>query len=46
MHFSRSQEERLEAARKLDELDDLPGPLLADNINDDASRAYGSFPDR
>ena len=39
-------EDRLAAARKLDTLDELPGPLLADSIDDSASRAYGSFPDR
>ncbi len=39
-------EARLAAARVLDGLDDLPGPLLADNMDDEACRAYGSFPDR
>ncbi len=36
----------MSAARKLESLDDLPGPLLADSIDDSASRAFGSFPDR
>ena len=44
--FFRSVEDRLAAARVLDGLDDLPGPLLADSIDDSTSRSYGSFPDR
>ena len=27
-------------------LETLPGPLLVDNMNNESSRAYGSFPDR
>ena len=27
-------------------LETLPGPFLVDNMKDEASRAYGSFPDR
>ena len=43
---NRTIDDRINAASKLDSLDDLPGPLLADSIDDSASRAYGSFPDR
>jgi len=38
--------ERLEAAGNLSRLEELPGPLLVDNMADEASRWYGSFPDR
>ena len=27
-------------------LETLPGPLLVDNMENEASRAFGSFPDR
>ena len=27
-------------------LETLPGPLLVDNMNNESSRAFGSFPDR
>jgi len=42
----KSLEDRLEAANQLLSLETLPGPLLLDNMTDEASRAYGSFPDR
>lgn len=42
----RSQKERLNAARKLSAMEDLPGPFLVDSIQDEASIAFGSFPDR
>jgi len=38
--------ERLSAAGELLKLETLPGPFLVDNMKDEASRAYGSFPDR
>ena len=28
------------------QLETLPGPLLVDNMQNEASRTYGSFPDR
>lgn len=42
----RSMTDRLEAAAELAKLEDLPGPLLVDNMRNEASRWYGSFPDR
>merc|ERR1712226_1484173 len=41
-------EERLSAAsaNELLQLETLPGPLLVDNMENEASRSYGSFPDR
>jgi len=39
-------EQRLEAAGELLKLENLPGPLLVDNMKNEASVAYGSFPDR
>ena len=33
-------------AGELLKLETLPGPFLVDNMKDEASRAYGSFPDR
>jgi len=39
-------EDRLSAANELLKLETLPGPLLVDNMNNESSRAYGSFPDR
>ena len=42
----RNLQDRLKAASKLDDLDDLPGPLLADNLKNEASKAYGGMPDR
>jgi len=42
-----SLEERLAAAQQLVRLEpNLPGPLLVDNMRDQACRYYGSFPDR
>jgi len=38
--------DRLSAAGELLKLETLPGPFLVDNMKDEASRAYGSFPDR
>lgn len=38
--------DRLAAAGELLQLEQLPGPLLVDNMKDEASRYYGSFPDR
>ena len=44
---TRSLEERISAAKQLESLEnDLPGTLLVDNIQDEASRAYGAYPDR
>lgn len=37
---------RLEAAGELLRLETLPGPLLVDNMEDEASKTFGSFPDR
>ena len=31
---------------ELTNLETLPGPLLVDNMSNEASRAFGSFPDR
>jgi len=39
-------QQRLDAAGELLQLEDLPGPLLVDNMEDEASKSYGSFPDR
>lgn len=39
-------EDRLTAAGELLKLENLPGPLVVDNMEDQASRWYGSFPDR
>jgi len=39
-------EERLTAANELLQLESLPGPLLVDNMENEASKSYGSFPDR
>lgn len=39
-------EERLSAANELMKLETLPGPLLVDNMSNESSRAFGSFPDR
>lgn len=39
-------EQRLEAAGELLNLETLPGPVLVDNMANEASVAYGSFPDR
>jgi len=39
-------EDRLAAAGELLKLEELPGPLLVDNMRDEACRGYGSFPDR
>jgi len=39
-------EERLKAADELLQLETLPGPLLVDNMKNEASKSYGSFPDR
>jgi len=39
-------EERLKAANELQQLETLPGPLLVDNMDNEASKSYGSFPDR
>lgn len=39
-------QDRRAAAAELLHLEDLPGPLLIDNMQDQASRYYGSFPDR
>jgi len=41
-----NMEERIEAAGGLLSLETLPGPLLVDNMNNDACISYGSFPDR
>jgi len=41
-----SLQQRLDAAGELLQLEDLPGPLLVDNMEDEASKSYGSFPDR
>lgn len=38
--------DRLAAAGELLKLEDLPGPLLVDNMKDQACKSYGSFPDR
>lgn len=38
--------ERLKAAGELLNLEELPGPLLIDNMMDEACKSYGSFPDR
>jgi len=38
--------ERLTAANQLLQLETLPGPLLVDNMENEASKSYGSFPDR
>jgi len=42
----KSIQQRLEAAGELIKLETLPGPLLVDNMGNDASTVYGSFPDR
>jgi len=42
----KSLEDRLSAANELLTLETLPGPLLVDNMDNEASRAFGSFPDR
>lgn len=39
-------QDRMQAAGELLELEELPGPLLVDNMRDEACRSYGSFPDR
>lgn len=31
---------------ELQQLETLPGPLLVDNMDNEASKSYGSFPDR
>ena len=36
----------MEAAKLLDDMDDLPGPLLVDSMSDSAMKWFGSFPDR
>jgi thyroxine 5-deiodinase len=41
-----SLQQRLDAAGELVQLEELPGPLLVDNMQDEASKSYGSFPDR
>jgi len=41
-----SLQDRMEAAGELLQLEKLPGPLLIDNMKDEACRSYGSFPDR
>jgi len=41
-----SLQQRLDAAGELLQLEELPGPLLVDNMQDEASKSYGSFPDR
>jgi len=38
--------ERLEAAGELLRAEELPGPLLVDNMRDEASTAYGALPER
>eukprot|EP00092_Neocalanus_flemingeri_P035466 GFUD01038593.1.p2 GENE.GFUD01038593.1~~GFUD01038593.1.p2 ORF type:complete len:128 (+),score=48.33 GFUD01038593.1:480-863(+) len=38
--------ERIAAAGELLNLETLPGPLLVDNMDNEASVSYGSFPDR
>jgi len=42
----KSLAQRLKAAGELLNLETLPGPLLVDNMENEASLAYGSFPDR
>jgi len=42
----KNMDERREAAGALLKLETLPGLLLLDNMNNDASVSYGSFPDR
>jgi len=39
-------EDRFAAANELLKLEKLPGPFLVDNMKNEASKAYGSFPDR
>lgn len=39
-------QDRLEAAGSLLELEHFPGPVLVDNLEDEACKSYGSFPDR
>jgi len=39
-------EERITAAGELLKLEELPGPLLIDNMKNEASTWYGSLPDR
>lgn len=41
-----SLQDRMEAAGELLQLEKLPGPLLIDNMKDEACLSYGSFPDR
>ena len=36
----------LNVTDELTNLETLPGPLLVDNMSNEASRAFGSFPDR
>jgi len=38
--------DRLEAANELLEMETLPGPFLVDNMKDEASNAFGAFPER
>ena len=38
--------DRLEAARKLSQLEELPGPLLVDSMEDQANKMFGAYPDR
>lgn len=42
----RSIQDRIQAAGELLQLETLPGPLLVDNMKDEACKSYGSFPDR
>jgi len=42
----KSLQQRIDAAGELLQLEELPGPLLVDNMQDEASKSYGSFPDR
>jgi len=41
-----SLQDRLQAAGELLELETLPGPVLVDNLENEACKSYGSFPDR
>lgn len=46
INHHKNLEERLRAANELLQLETLPGPLLVDNMKNEASKSYGSFPDR
>ena len=38
--------DRLSAANDLREMEELPGPFLVDNMEDEASKLYGAHPER